>query len=389
MLTQEHIVATVEALPVQGRIMLRLLLLQYLDVTQEDIQYMAADRPDPRFLAGGKPLTPHISQETLQGIADRAAQYRTRARQRRERLKLQIDCMKKFIAMSESLAQLCERLLSTQLTMSPDAVKQLQTEARAAVPKPALRELNRKWDVEEIAEEDYRRERLGLELQRLLRRMDTDRKRLAQSVREYDLVNNTPLQDHEIAHIWGIPAGALAARKAKYLHQFMQGLQSRLAAATSPAEQASTAPLDLWKETLTVLSRSNVERSSATYDGLEGTETALIEKLRTFAAGRMPEELETRFWLSIIQESRHQAEYGSTAVSVFALQRLSAILDELDLSPEALESDLLARIAPTPKVQASEEAGETADLEPKLGEMGQHVLQSFKGESHTDLQGRR
>src|SRR5581483_11116395 len=138
-LTQEQILATIEALPIQGRIMLRLLLLQYLDVTDEDIQYMAADRPDPRFNAGGKPATPYISQETLQGIADRVAQYRTRTRQRRERLKLQIDCLQKLVTISEAQVTLAGELLTKRFGLTPAAVDELKRHARTAVPKPVLR----------------------------------------------------------------------------------------------------------------------------------------------------------------------------------------------------------------------------------------------------------
>ncbi|TAJ07020.1 MAG: hypothetical protein EPO61_13640 [Nitrospirae bacterium] len=388
-LTQEQIVATVDALPIQGRIMLRLLLLRYLDVTAEDVQYMASDRPDPRFQAGGKPITPYISQETLQGIADRVKQYRIQVRLKRERIKLQVDCLQRLLARNETLVTLASKLLAAQFALTPDAVEDLKKQARTSVPKPVIRELERKWELGEVVEDEYRKARLGLELQRLLRRIETDRKRLAQAKREFDLANASPLQDHEIAHIWGIPAGSLAARKAKYLHQYLQGLQTRLAAASPPTLQANSPPVDLWRETLEVLSHSPVEHSPAVYDGLERTEGALIEKLTTFAAGALPEDLEGRFWLSLIQESRHQAEYGSKAISVFALQRLLAILNDMDMSNEALETDLLARVAPAHKVSAIEEGAAPIPTEAQLSEMGQHVLKSFMGESHPDLQGRR
>lgn len=387
-LTQEHILATIDALPVQGRIMLRLLLLQYVDVTDEDIQYMAADRPDPRFNAGGKPLTPYISQETLQGIADRVAQYRTRARQRRERLKLQIDCLQKLVAIGEAQVNLAAGLLTTRFGLTPAALDELRAQARAAIPKPVLRELNRQWDQDEIAEEDYRREALKLEYQRLFRRIEVDRKRLAQARREYDLVSSVSLQDHEIGHIWGIPAGSLAARKAKFLHLYMQGLQARLQKEGSAAE-AQTPPLDLWAKTFAVLAQKPVERSPAGYDGLEGTEARLLEKLTAFATTRMPEEQESRFWAALTQDSRHQAEYGSKVVSHFALQRLAAILEELDTTPDALEAELLTRTAPAPKVLVAEPQESAPQTEAQLNEMAEHVLRSFKGESHPDLQGRR
>ncbi|MES4786563.1 MAG: hypothetical protein C4294_12865 [Nitrospiraceae bacterium] len=65
--------------------------------------------------------------------------------------------------------------------------------------------------------------------------------------------------------------------------------------------------------------------------------------------------------------------------SLFALQRLSAIQGEMDLSPEALEQDLLALISPTPKVTA-DSLEEPKPSEIELSEMGQHVLRSMMGE---------
>ncbi|MBI4400967.1 MAG: hypothetical protein HY581_04980 [Nitrospirae bacterium] len=388
-LTTEQIEAVVNALPVQGRIMLRLLLLQYLDVTQEDIEFVAADRPDPRFHSGGKPATPYISQETIQGISDRVAQYRTQVRQKRERTWLQIECLQKQIALTESLCTLVERLLTTRFGMNDGAVKELKQGARTAVPKLAIRELDRRWEKDEITEEDYRKERLGIEYQRLLKKLERERKRLETAKREFAVAGDVPLQDHEIAHIWGIPAGSLAARKAKYLIQYLQGIQAILQTPRPATEQATTPPVDLWKETFAVLSRKPVQRSVAAYDGQEGTEAALIDKLMAFAAGTFPEENETRFWLSLVQEISHATEYGSKLKSLFALQRLSTILAEMDTSPDVLEQDLLLRVSPKPKAVAIESAQETKGTEPQLGEMGEHVLKSFMGEQHPDLHGRR
>jgi hypothetical protein len=50
-LTPELIESVISSLPIQGRIMLRLILLQHFNVTDEEIQYMTADRPDPRCVA--------------------------------------------------------------------------------------------------------------------------------------------------------------------------------------------------------------------------------------------------------------------------------------------------------------------------------------------------
>jgi len=379
-LTPEQIEAVVNALPVQGRIMLRLLLLQYLDVTREDVEYMAADRPDPRFHAGEKPATPYISQETVQGITDRVAQYRRRIRQRRERIWLQLQCLRTQIALSESLCALSERLLTSRFGMNEEEIQAVKQRAHTDIPKTAVRELERKWQADEITEADCQKERLRVEFQTQLRRLERQHKRLDIATRELEACNSVPIQDHEIGHIWGIPAGSLAGRKAKYLHQYLQGLQGAYGQAMGLTDAARTSPIDLWKETFVALSRRPVERSVAVYDGFGGSEAALVEKLTAFAAGTFPEDQESRFWLSLVQESRTNAEYGDRTRSLFPLQRLSAILAEMDRSPEALEQELINRISPKPKVATVEPKEETTPSEPELGQLGEHVLRSFVGE---------
>ena len=384
-LSAEQVEAVVNDLPIQGRIVLRLLLLQYLDVTQEDIAYMAADRPDPRFQAGNQPKTPIISREAVQVVADRVEQYRSRVRRKRERTWLQMECLRKQIALSESFCSLAEQLLVSRSGLDSDRVQELKKQARTAVSKPALRALEQKWEKDEIEEEDYRRERLSIEYQTRSRKLERERKRLETNEREYAIAGGVTLQDHEIAHIWGIPASSLAGRKLKFLHQYLQSLQAKVQASKSATEQAALPPVDLWKDTFAALSAHPIERSVAAYDGLERTEEALLEKLRAFADGTLPEEIETRFWLTIVQESSQLTEYGSKLQSLFALQRLAAILAEMDTTPDMLEQELLSRIAPKPKAAAGEPLEEKKTEPPQLSEMGEHVLKSFTGEEHPHL----
>jgi hypothetical protein len=384
LLTAEQVEEVVGALPIQGRIMLRLLLLQYLDVTREEVEYMAADRPDPRFAAGGKPITPYLSQETIQSITDRAAHYRAQIRHRRERASLQAECLRKQIPRTETMLALAERLLASRFGMTPDEVQLLKKQARAAVPKPEIRELEARWQRNEISEDDYKKRRLAIELQSLIRKADRERRRLDLALRELELANYNALQDHEIAQIWGIPASSLAGRKVKHLQQYLQAVQSRLTA--SGYTEAGQKPVDLWKETFLALSTKPAGRTAAPYDGMEGTEAGLIEKLTFFAAGTFPEEKESQFWVSITTETNHSAEHGSRLKSLFSLQRLSAIFSEMDLSPETLEQELMERVSPkikdVPQLPAEEQA-------PQLGEMAEHVLKSFTGEDHTDTRARR
>jgi len=74
-LTAEIVEETIAGLPIQGRIMLRLLLLQHLDITHEEILFMVADRPDPRCVSGKKPVTT-MTQESITAMIDRRNEYR-------------------------------------------------------------------------------------------------------------------------------------------------------------------------------------------------------------------------------------------------------------------------------------------------------------------------
>ena len=385
LLTPELIASTIEQAPIQGRIMLKLLLLQHFDITPEEISHIAADRPDPRCVAGSKPIHQMVKQDALRDVTSRRDEYRRRVRLRRERLWLQMESMKGMIALAEGMVRAASDLLVTQYKMSPEALNSIKQEARAAVPKPAIRLLNRRWDEDDISAEAYQEARLGLEIQTQLRLLDKYKKRFELSEREWKSINAAPLQDHEIGHIWGIPAGSLAGRKVKHLHQYLQAIQTILQK-TSPKDVPATGPLDLWKETLTVLSQRPVERSIAHYDGLERTEEALVEKLRIFAWGTLGEDLEAKFWLSLVHGASSNAVHSENTRSLFGLQRLMAVLSEIDSSPDALEQELLTRTAPVAKeaLALPDEAAQPKQEE--MGQMQQHVLTSFIGELHNDLQ---
>jgi hypothetical protein len=356
-LTSEIVESTINALPVQGRIMLRLLLIQYLDLTQEDIDYIAADRPDPRFVSGAKPLVQVVAKETIVAITNRVAQYRAQTRRKREQIWLQSECLGKQIAYGEALCAQAERLLTERFGLSGDDVAALKAQARAALPKPAIRELDRQWEKAEVADSDYRRTRLGIVYQTELRKLERERKRLETVLRDYAIACNAPLQDHELGHVWGIPAGTLAARKAKFLHHYLQGVQ----VATHSASQPS---LDLWKETLAVMATRPVERSTAPYDGMDKTEAALTANLQTFALKTLAEDMESRAWLNI-------------SLSLFALQRLLLIQSERDMDADTLGQTLLQRAAPPS--QASPDAG-VATQPRQIEEWQEHILRSMKGE---------
>lgn len=386
-LTVATIESAISALPIQGRIMLRLILLQYFDVTQDELEYMAADRPDPRCVTGTKPTHNLITKEAVKAVRDKRDEYRRSVRLLRERTWLQCECLKRLAFLRDTMAERAEQLLLSRFGQDRDALDTLKAQARTALPRPAIRALDRRWDADEITADEYQRHRLGIELQTHVRLAEKYRKRLDLAKREHQTANHGSLQDHEIGHIWGIPAGSLAARKVKYLTQYLQTLQT-LIQRDAPAKGTATPPLDLWKETFSVLAELPIERSLSTYDGLERTESALLDKLTLLAWGSLTEEIESKFWLSLVHGGTSNALLSEWGRSLFGLQRLAAILAELDSSPASLEEALLARVTPIAKTESAALL-EEKPAEPALGEMGEHVLRSMLGENHPDLHGSR
>ncbi len=374
-LTTEMIEEVIANLPIQGRIILRLLLIQYLDITHEEILYMVADRPDPRCVSGKKPVTT-MTQESITAMIDRRNEYRRRARLRRERTWLQCVALDNQAHMARALAARAAALLSAR-GVSSETIERLRTQARSAVPATTLRLLEESWDRNEIPAEEYQKHRLVVEMQTQLRFAERFKKRLELAQREQRTSDRTTLADHEIGHIWGIPAGTLAARKVKFLAQYLTLLQSKCSGVA--AELGNRVSLDFWNETMQVLSRTSIERSIATYDGLEGTESALLEKLTAYAQIRIPETVETKLWNSLVFGASSNAMHSETTRTLFGLQRLVSIQKDLDHSDETLDEELLkrtTRISKEPESLTTEhQAGPS-----ELTELQQHILRSFTGE---------
>ncbi|GKS58102.1 hypothetical protein YTPLAS18_16290 [Nitrospira sp.] len=374
-LTPQIIEAAISGLAIQSRVMLRLLLLQYFDISREEVEYMAADRPDPRMQSGVKPPVSFASLEKIQAVVDRAAQYRRFVCMRRERAWLEKEILKKLIALNTAQVKAAERLLLEKYGLAPDKLNTIKEGARTSLTKTFQRSIDQQWDADSISEEEYLKERLAIEVQSLLRRIERERRQYDLAEREYRTVSTSPLQDHEIGHIWGIPAGTLLARKAKSLSQFLQAVQQ-----SCPAQgQQAVSAVDVWKETLATLATTPIDRSTAPYDGLERTEDAFMDKVQRFVWNRLPEEVQTKFWLSIVKGASSNAVHAELGWSVFGLQRLNAVLGDVDMAPDAVEQELLARIAPKPKAAAGELA-DSGEAKPEIGELAQHVLNSFFGD---------
>ncbi|MEC9006229.1 MAG: hypothetical protein VX564_04820 [Nitrospirota bacterium] len=380
-ISRELIEKTIEALPVQNRTMIRLLLLQYQDIEKEDIEYIANDQPDSRFQAGKQPSSKFSVGEGVIEITDRAEQYRHLSQQKRERPWLQIECLENQMALTDLATSAAEGLLTTRLEVDPSTIKDRKKTAVSALPKPEIRRLNKAWDQDEISESDYQASRLLVEYQTLIRRRERQRRRHDTALREFESSGLFPLQDHEIAHIWGIPLGSLAGRKVKAMNNYLIDLQRRLETDNAMPNTKEARP-DLWKETIRALSKKPVKRSVVSFiSGIERTEEMLLGKLQSLADGTMPEELESNFWQLITRrhDTEHSGPWNDHARAIFALQRLSAIQSDIDPTIEDLEDNLLKIITPQAKGEALP-APEQEAKELELGEQAQGVLNAFIGE---------
>jgi hypothetical protein len=381
-LTVETIRSVIDAMPMQGRIMLRLILLQYFDVTDEEILYIVTDRPDPRCVAGTKPTNTSMTKESIKVVTDRRDQYRRQVRLKRERTWLQCESLRNLAQLREAFADRARTLLVERFSVSTDRLDALQASARTVLPKPAIRLLEQRWEADGMMAEDYQQQRLSIEFQTQLRMAEKYRTRLNLAERERQSAISASLQDHEIAHIWGIPAGSLAARKVKYLTQYLHTLQATL---QTDATATGTSPLDLWKETFSVLAKQPIERSLSTYDGLEKTESALIDKLTAIVWGSLPEEIEVKFWNSLVFGASSNAMHSEITRNLFGLQRLITIMNDMDRSPEAVDEDLLKRTAATPKDEVGMLENPAEPPVKELSEMQAQILNSMRGE---DVSGR-
>lgn len=361
--------------------MIRLLLLQYLDLPEDEILYMVSDRPDPRCVSGTRPVTT-MTQESIAAMTNRRDEYRRRARLRRERTWLQCIALTNLARTASTMATRTAILLTAR-GVSPAHIEELKNQARTAVPRPALRVLEERWTKNDITAEEFQKYRLAIEFQTLLRFAERFKKRLELAERERCTSDQTTLLDHEIGHIWGIPAGTLAARKVKYLSQYLTTLQTKLKG--QPSDTGTAPPVDLWKETMSVLAQTPIERSIAMYDGLERTEAILIEKLTAYAVLGIPESVEVKLWNSLVYGASSNAMHSEVTRTLFGLQRLVAIQSDADESADALDGELLRRTAPILKEEVGKCQEETGPGGSELTDLQKQILHNFIGE---DVSGR-
>jgi hypothetical protein len=84
-----------------------------------------------------------------------------------------------------------------------------------------------------------------------------------------------------------------------------------------------------------------------------------------------------------VQGASSNAVHSEVTRSLFGLQRLAAVLNDFETSPEALDEALLARS--TPKSQEAQ--AQLPSPDPVTNDMKEHVLRSMFGEQHPDVAG--
>jgi hypothetical protein len=281
--------------------------------------------------------------------------------------------------------RIVERLRKEHNKTDEETRKTTKDHAPSVLLRQEIRKLDRAWEHEELPQKDYQQQRLLLEYQALLRRRAIFRRRYKISQQEFVTAGSTSLKDHEIAHVWGIPLGSLAGRKVKALEQFLTRLQK--SQETSAPSNGTVQPLDLWRETFTTLAKRPIERSLVEYDGLEQTEEILLSKLQAFVNGAMSEPEESKFWTSItkVNDTEFSGSWASHARSILAFQRLHAIFNDMDLSDEALEDEISAKIIP--KLPDDQIATEEEEKPLELSQKGLGVIDAFIGEQDDKRRG--
>ena len=135
----EHIESALQDLPIQNRTMIQLLLLQYIDVTQEAIDYMATDQPDSRFSAGLQPQGKTISLEAVQNVTSRSNQYKGYYRQKRERPGMHVEFLKQTLALMDQKIRIVERLLGEDYKTDEETLKTTKGQAPSVLLRQEIR----------------------------------------------------------------------------------------------------------------------------------------------------------------------------------------------------------------------------------------------------------
>src|SRR5437879_7720975 len=315
--------------PVQ-RVMVRLLLLPYLDPTPEDIAFMARERSEPNMRAGQKPAGKSqgahdkisgLHKDWILAVENKVRYHQTHLREQLTRLNLLADFLTDALAGLQLETTATEQLLTSECEIGPESLEDLRAQANLSALTYALKKLAARADKGEIEEADYLRERLSLEYQARLRQRDRFKKRLNLVLLERPASMLSSLSDEFLAEIWCISVGPITNRRVKAVQAYVNALASTLksgldAASFAAAVNAGLGPRlaggsrnegigskpldvsgDLWTQTVLALAADPIPRLTPKAGAHpQGGTKSLTAKLRNLAIYELGEDEEVKMW---------------------------------------------------------------------------------------------
>ncbi len=334
-LTRAQIETAIAALQPVQRVMVRLLLLPYLDPTPEDIAFMARERSEPNMRAGqkqgGRSQVAHdkisgLPKDWIVAVENKVRQFQTQLRGQLTRLNLLADFLTDYLAGLQPEVTATEQLLTSECEIAPESFEDLRAQAKLSPLTYALKKLAVRADKGEIEETDYVRERLGLEYQARLRQRDRSKKRLNLALLERQTSMMSSLSDEFLAEIWCIAVGPITNRRVKAVQAYVNTLASTLKSSLDSAsftaavnaglgprlaggsknEGVGSKPVDLsgdlWTQTILALAADPIPPiTPRPCEHREGGTKSLAAKLRSLAIYELGEDEEVKMWPQTVQ----------------------------------------------------------------------------------------
>jgi len=398
-LTRAQIETVIAALQPVQRVMVRLLLLAYLDPTPEDIAFMARERSEPNMRAGqkqgGRSQVAHdkisgLPKDWIVAVENKVRQFQTQVRGQLTRLNLLADFLTDYLAGLQLEVTATEQLLTSECETGPEALEDLRAQAKFSPLTYALKKLAVRADKGEIEEADYVRERLGLECQARLRQRDRSKKRLNLALLERQASMLSSLSDEFLAEIWCIAVGPITNRRVKAVQAYVNTLASTLKSGLDSASFAAAVnaglgprlaggsknegigskPLDLsgdlWTQTILALAADPIPPiTPKPCEHPEGGTKSLAAKLRSLAIYELGEDEEVKMWprtvqclncLTVVRAAQQESGIVGRSLdevvarvktrSAFPRKEAAPAAQEAAPAPEAEVLDLAERLRP-------------------------------------------
>ena len=398
-LTRAQVETAIAALQPVQRVMVRLLLLPYLDPTPEDIAFMARERSEPNMRAGlkqgGRSQVAHdkisgLPKDWIVAVENKVRQFQTQVRGQLIRLNLLADFLTDYLAGLQLEITATEQLLTSECAVGPESLEDLHAQAKLSPLSYALKKLAARADKGEIEEADYLRERLSLEYQARLRQRDRFKKRLNLVLLERPASMLSSLSDEFLAEIWCISVGPITNRRVKAVQAYVNALASTLksgldAASFAAAVNAGLGPRlaggsknegigskavdlsgDLWTQSILALAADQIPPiTPKPCEHPVGGTKSLTAKLRSLAIYELGEDEEVKMWpltvlclncLTVVRSAQQESGIVGRALdevvarvktrSAFPRKEAAPAAQEAAPSPEAEALDLEERLRP-------------------------------------------